>query len=139
MNDFKLDNHEKISPGFKVPEGYFDSLSEKINGQLSREKPKVIPLYQKRKAWIYAAAAILVMALSLPVYNSITANSNEPDEATLENYLANQSNISEDVLVDLLEKEDIEKLEIDYNLGDKAIEDALLHNANLEQYITTQL
>ncbi|HMI08032.1 MAG TPA: hypothetical protein VK528_10830 [Flavobacterium sp.] len=135
MKDFKLDNHEKISPGFKIPEGYFDSLSEKITGQLSKEKPKVIPLYQKRKTWIYAAAAVLVTALSLPVYNSITANSNEPDQATLENYLANQSNISEDVLVDLLEKEDIEKLEIDYNLGDKAIEDALLHNANLEQYI----
>lgn len=136
MNFFKLNDHEKISPGFQAPDGYFDSLSERINAQLSKaDTPKVIPLYSRRKTWMYAAAAVLVGALSIPVYQTISANSKPLDQTVLENYLVSQSNISQDVLVDLLDQEDIDKLEIGYNIEDKAVEDLLSRNANLEQYI----
>lgn len=136
MNYFKLDDHEKISPGFQAPDGYFDNLSERINARLSKaETPKVIPLYSRRKTWMYAAAAVLVGALSIPVYQTISANSKPLDQTVLENYLVSQSNISQDVLVDLLDQEDIDKLEIGYNIEDKAVEDLLSRNANLEQYI----
>jgi hypothetical protein len=38
--------------------------------------------------------------------------------------------------LELLEKEDIEKLNLDYQIPDKNVEDVLSTNENLEQYIT---
>ena len=136
MKEFKLENYGKIDSGFKVPENYFDGLSVKILERSVTEVPKVIPLYANKTTWMYAAAAVFVMSLSISFYNSFLANSIAPDHAAIENYLAEQPVISEDLLVDLLEKEDIESLDADLNFEDTAIEEALSHNNNLEQYLT---
>lgn len=133
MKDFKLDDHKKISPGFEIPDGYFDHLSEKINSRLKDAEPKTIPLYNRKK-WFYAAASVLVFGLGITAYNALMVRSNTADATAIENYLAGQT-ATEDILVELLEKDDIEQLNNDYALDDKAVEDILSHNTNLEQYL----
>ncbi len=134
MKEFKLDETKKIQPGFKVPEGYFDRLSEKINARIENE-PKVVPISRKKTIW-YAAAAVMVIGLGITFYNALMVRSNAATETVaLENYLAVQNN-TEEMLVELLEKEDLEKMGADFAPDEKVLEEALSHNANLEQYLT---
>mgnify|MGYP003527529110 FL=1 len=133
MKDFKLDSKPKINSGFKTPEHYFEDFSEKLMQQLPEEETKVISIFSKRKNWMYACAAILVLALSIPfVFQNQTQ---EIDATTLENYLAINSGITDVELIDLLHEEDINKIEINENIDDKTIEDILINNSNFEQYI----
>lgn len=135
MKDFKLDDHPKILSGFKYPEGYFDSLSASINQKISIEDNKVIPLNSRKKIWFYAVAAILIVGLGMTTFYVISIKPTVSNEIAIENYFASQPAITEDLLLELLEKEDIAEIEIDYNFDDKIVEDLLSTNANLEQYI----
>lgn len=135
MKDFKLDNEPKITSGFITPDGYFDTFTDKVLAKLPKQEPKVISIFSSRKTWYFAVAAVLILMLSIPIFNSYSMQPNEIDSATLENYIASQSNISEEQIVDLLEQEDLDKMKLDFNIDDAAIEDALNTNPNLEQYI----
>ena len=64
-----------------------------------------------------------------------SATKEEIDSATLENYIAYQSNISEEEIANLLEQDDLDKMKLDFNIDDATIEDALKSNSNLEQYL----
>lgn len=134
MKDFKLDNESKITSGFTTPDGYFDTFSERISAKLPVKETKVVSFVGTKKIWYYAVAAILILMLSIPLYTKY-ATTQEIDAATLENYIAYQSNISEDEIVDLLEQEDLDKMKLEFNVDDKAIEETLQTNPNLEQYI----
>ena len=135
MKDFKLDNENKITSGFTTPDSYFDTFSEKLLAQLPKQEPKVISIFSSRKTWYFAAAAILILVLSIPLYTEYSTQHEEIDSATLENYIACQSNISEDEIVNLLEQEDLDKMKLEFNVDDKEIEDVLNSNLNLEQYL----
>ena len=134
MKDFKLDDHPKIQPGFTVPEHYFDGFPDKIMQQLPKPQPKVIALFSKRKNWIAAAAAVLVLGLMLPVYNNYQKES-ELDSASLENYITEQSGISQYDLVNLLDSKDIDNMDLNIRIDDNTIEDVLTSNENLENYL----
>jgi hypothetical protein len=136
MNDFRLDNEPKIKSGFQIPENYFETFSEKVMLQLPEQEPKVISIFQRRRTWIMAVAAVLVIALSIPIYNNLSTGSTEVDVVTLENYITEQSTINQYDLISVLEADDIENIKIDSNLEDKTIEDILTSNSNLEQIIT---
>ena len=82
-----------------------------------------------------AVAAVLILTLMSPVYNRLSTKTTELDEATLENYITDESNINQDDLVGLLEAKDIENIKVSVNLEDKAIEDILSTNGNLEHII----
>lgn len=131
MKPFKLDQQPKINTGFKIPDGYFEDFEASVMQQL-QPQPKVIKLKSK-PYWWYAAAAVLAVSLSIPAVRVLTSTKNQPDESALENYFA-YTNIPEEQLVELLEKEDIEKIQIDYQLEDAAIEEAL-PAAAIENYI----
>lgn len=135
MKEFKLDNEPRITSGFTTPDGFFDTFSEKVLAQLPEEEPKIISLFSSRKTWYYAVAAILVLMLSIPLYTRYSTYQEKIDSATLENYIAYQSSISEDQIVDLLEQEDLDKMKIELNVDDAIIEDVLKSNTNLEEYI----
>ena len=137
MNDFKLESEPIIKAGFTIPENYFENFSEKILQQLPKEELKVILILKKPKIWLTAVAAVLVLALGIPLYLLFSINNTELDEATLENYITNQSNISQYDLIALLEKEDLENMKIDLNLEDETLEVLLSTNSNLEQDIIT--
>ena len=135
MKTFKLENEPKIKTGFTSPENYFEDFSAKMMQQLPRKEPNIISFFAKRKTWIYAAAAIVVLALTIPIYNYFYSNSTEMDDVTLENYIAYHSTVSDEDLVNLLDEKDIQKISIDLDIEDKAIENELSGNNNLEQYI----
>jgi hypothetical protein len=136
MKDFKLDNEPKITSGFTTPERYFDTFSNRLLAQLPNQEPKVISIFSSKKTWYYAVAAILIVMLAIPLYIKQSTNNEEIDAATLENYIAYHSTVSEDEIVDLLDKEDLEKMKVEFNLQDEDVEYFLSTSTNLEQYIT---
>ena len=135
MKNFKLGNEPKITSGFTTPDGYFDTFSEKVLAQLPKQETKVISIFSSKKVWYFAAAAILILMLSIPLFTKYSTQQEEIDTATLENYIAYQSNISEEEIVNLLEQDDLDKMNLDFNIDGATIEDALKSNSNLEQYL----
>ena len=135
MNEFKLDKEPKIKSGFKVPENYFDDFSAKVLQQLPENEPKVISIISRKKTWMYAVAAILIVAVSIPIYTALVTQQNALDKTTIENYLTSQDAISDDELANLLDEDDIKKMKLNFNIEDKAIEDLLSTHSSLEEYI----
>jgi hypothetical protein len=135
MKNFKLENEPKITPGFTIPEGYFDSFSEKVVTQLPKQESKVISIFKTKKIWYFAVAAILILMLSIPIYTNLSTQQDEIDSVTLENYMAYHATITEDEIVNLLEQEDLERMKLELNIDDVYIEDILKSNTNLEEYL----
>ena len=135
MNEFKLESEPKIKSGFEAPENYFVDFSAKVIQRLPENEPKVISIFSRNKTWIYAVAAILIVAVSIPIYTTIVTQRNDLDKTTIENYLTSQNAISDDELTNLLDEDDIQKMKLNFNIEDKAIEDLLSTNSNLEEYI----
>lgn len=136
MKDFKLDANEKITSGFKIPDNYFDDFSKKVMQRLPKEEPKVISFYARNKRWIYSVAAVLVLALSVPIVYQMQNNEAEMTSSEVENYLVNNTTLSDDDIVNLLEQEDIDKLKTETPIAQDALEDILSNNSEIEQYIT---
>lgn len=135
MKTFKLENEPKIESGFKTPENYFENFSAKVIQQLPENEPKVISIFQKRKIILMTVAAILVLAMMIPLYTIFSTNSKELDETTLENYLTYQSSMNQYDLITELEPEDINKIETVFPLEDETIEDILTTNSDMEHLI----
>ena len=135
MNDFKINSGSNIDSGFKIPEDYFENLSEKVLMKINHPEPKVISIFYRKKVWISSVAAVLVISFSITLYTKIEVKSNE-EKLTLENYISNQSEISQYDLVALLDTKDIEKIKIDLKLDDKKIEEILCNSSEIEIYLT---
>ncbi|MEM0575649.1 hypothetical protein [Flavobacterium polysaccharolyticum] len=135
MKEFKLDNEPNISTGFSVPENYFENFSAKLLQELPKEEPKVISLFQKRKKLLFAAAAVLIIALSLPIYNSFFKTTQELDNASIENYLTYQPNITQYDLISEMEANDLVSLNETSSADKAVIEEHLIKEGNLEQLI----
>ncbi len=135
MKNFTLDNKPKIKPGFTVPENYFATLSEKINDKLPKEAPKVITFYRRKKVWIYSFAAVVVVSLSVLLVQQFNTQPSL-DSEFLENYISQNTSVSQDDIIELLEQEDIEKLKVDYNIEEDLIEETLINSSDLEHYLT---
>ena len=137
MKSFKInDNEAKIPSGFSIPEGYFEAFESKVIAQLPANEPKkVIAFYQRRTTWYFAVAAVVILMLSIPIYQNFFKTSNAVDALVLEDYIATHTELSEEDLASILEKEDLDRIRLELNLGKEAIEDILLDSNNLEQYI----
>ncbi len=139
MKNLNLDNQPKITSGFKTPEDYFESFSEKMFLKLNFEKPKVISLtyrIKQNKKWLFAIASVVLITISILFYTIEQNNIEQKYTAEVENYLTNHPTFSDDELVDLLDNEDISKIKIDSKLQNDAIEQSLIENADIEQIIT---
>lgn len=134
MKEFKLDNEPKITSGFKVPEGYFERLENSVLQKITEKETPVYTLFTKRN-WFIAAAAVFVIALSIPIVNYMNASTSTIDQVQLETYLTEQSNLSEDDIVELLDEEKIQKIELELSVNTSELEEALLTNSNLEDYL----
>lgn len=141
MKRFDLEHNKEIKSGFKVPEDYFEQFEAKIMEQISTEKEtKVISLFQKRQAWISAVAAVILLAIGIPVYFNMEKENNL-DAATIEVYLSQQQGIGITELSKHLTDEDITALEKSLSLNQNdsdALEDYLSESENLEYYINEQ-
>lgn len=135
MESFKLDNEPKIKAGFIVPEHYFEDFSQKMLSQLPKEKVQIIPLFQTKRNLFLAIAAVFILALFIPIYNTFNINNTEIDNATLENHLTYQAEISSYELVSEIEDTDFNSIQIGSNLKDESVEDILTSNPDLEKLI----
>jgi hypothetical protein len=93
-----------------------------------------LALFSEKKNFFMLAAAILVIALMVPILYNKSANT-ELDSAALENYLSYQTNLSQYDLINSLEFEDINNINTTAVLEDKVIEDMLASNPDLEQLL----
>lgn len=134
MKEFKLDKEPKITSGYKVPDGYFENLEDAVITKITEKEIPVFSLFTKRK-WVIAIAAIFVIAISIPIVNQISTSTTKIDEFQLENYLTEQSCLSEDDIVELLDHEKIQQIKLELNVDSHELEETLLNSSNLEEYI----
>tara|TARA_R110000868_G_scaffold68390_3_gene202218 strand:- start:2663 stop:3079 length:417 start_codon:yes stop_codon:yes gene_type:complete len=136
MKEFKLENSTKIETGFKTPDHYFEKFSDELLLKLPHNEPKVIPFFKRRNTIFMLVAAVFVIALMIPIINTTQVNTiTELDETTLENYLSYQTNVNQYDLINVLDADDIDKIDAPVALEEKTIEDILVDNANLEHFI----
>ncbi|MBC7642945.1 MAG: hypothetical protein H7174_11500 [Flavobacterium sp.] len=135
MKDFNLNIETKINSGFNVPENYFDNFSDKIIGALPKKEVKVIPIFAKRKTWIKVVAALLILQLTIPVINHFYNQSIESENATFENYISSNTFVNENDIAELLTENDFKKLNNNLKIEDEIIENELLGNVNIEEYL----
>lgn len=136
MNDFKIETNPKIATGFKTPDNYFDDFSSRLLAKLPVEDAKVISFYGRNKNWFYSAAAILVIAFTIPIMNIFNENTDENFNTEVEYYISNHSTITDDDIVNLLDDDDIATLKQETSLDDATLENAILEDSNIENYIT---
>lgn len=126
MNDFKLDSRPNIKSGFKAPDSYFESLTDRVMLNLPVQEVKVVPLYRRRPIWVTSAAAALVLSFSLLLSKNETSATVMPDAAATEDYLVNNMNTYDiQQHLDAEDLTDVRKsvLSQPLNLSDKSIEE----------------
>ena len=134
MKNFDLDNNYKITSGFITPENYFEQFEAKIMHQISAQKSavkeaKVVSLFHRKQVWMSSIAALILLAIAIPVYfNSVNESSLHAD--TIEHYLAQQS-VGTTELTKHLTNDDI--LELETSLGVSSSE-----SEEIENYLKTE-
>lgn len=138
MKQFDLENNKEMKSGFKVPENYFEQFEAKMMEQISKEKEtKVVSLFHRKQVWISSIAAVLLLAIAIPVYFNM-AKENNLDAGTIEVYLSQQQGIGITELSKHLTDEDIAELENNLSINEAnsdAVEDYLSESENLDYYI----
>lgn len=138
MKTFKLDNEPKIDSGFKTPENYFENFSANLTQKLQEsttEETRIISIFRKRKKIIMAVAAILVLALMTPLVYQENTKNKYLDEATLENYLAEEPNLNQDELIRGIDLENSKIIAGTKELETQTLEDILVTNPNIENLV----
>lgn len=135
MNPIDLHKQPKIKSGFKVPESYFEELDSRISVQLAIEEPKVIQLNPNRKYWFSAIAAVVVLAVSIPLYQNWKVNSTTLDDESIEQYLSYHPTIYTEDIISHLDESDLISLQKQQALETETIEKYLLENKTIEQYL----
>ena len=138
MKEFKLDNHPKIKTGFKTPEGYFDTLYNRMDLPTNEiSEPKVISIFSLQKKILYAVAAILVVAISIPLVTNVlqTPKATSISTDSIEDYLSYSQTVSNQEITELLSDEDIQSLEKDLSMDTNEIETILTESEYLEDYL----
>jgi hypothetical protein len=139
MKTFKLDNEPKIDSGFKTPDNYFENFSanllQKLSEESAVEETKVISIFRKRKNVLMAIAAVLLLALMIPIAYQANTKNKEVDVATLENYLAEETNLNQDELISEIEPENTTIISNTKELESETLEDILVTNPNIENLV----
>lgn len=138
MKPFDLENKNEIKSGFKVPENYFEQFEAKMMAQIQPEKEtKVVSIFYRKQVWMSAIAAVILLAIAIPVYFNM-ANSNNLDATTIEMYLSQQQGIGITELSKHLTDEDIVALEQNLSISEtnsEEVEAYLSETENLDYYI----
>ena len=138
MKSFKLENEPKIKPGFKTPEGFHDSFSSNFLQNLQKkeitDRVKIVSIFRKRKTILMAIAAVLVLAIMIPMLYTTETKNNDLDSATLENYLAVESTMNQYELIGEIEPESDKNVNLT-KLEDETLEEILVTNPNIENLV----
>ena len=138
MKPFDLENKNEIKSGFKVPENYFEQFEAKMMAQIQPEsETKVVSIFYRKQVWMSAIAAVVLLAIAIPVYFNM-ANNNNLDATTIEMYLSQQQGIGITELSKHLTDEDIVALEQNLSISETnsdEVEEYLSETENLDYYI----
>jgi len=138
MKPFDLENKNEIKSGFKVPENYFEQFEAKMMAQIQPEsETKIVSIFYRKQVWMSAIAAIVLLAIAIPVYFNM-ANNNNLDATTIEMYLLQQQGIGITELSKHLTDEDIVALEQNLSISETnsdEVEAYLSETENLDYYI----
>lgn len=134
MNHFDINKQPKINTGFNIPDNYFENFSDNLILRINEKDTKVIAI-RRHNRWWSTAAAIVVVSLGIFSVYRISEERNEIDQNILENYIANDANISNEQLIDLLDETDIQEISVNSSISESDIEDFLAQNSNLEQHL----
>ncbi|SFB26948.1 hypothetical protein SAMN05660845_2308 [Flavobacterium swingsii] len=115
MKQFDLDNDPKIDSGFRIPENYFEQFETKIMSQISEKEVKVISIFETRKFWFSAVAAVFVIGLFTTMY----LNNIKTENISTEDYLACATTISTEDIIENLSDDDITAIEESLDLYDQ--------------------
>ncbi|WP_395046044.1 hypothetical protein [Flavobacterium sp.] len=115
MKQFDLDNDPKINSGFRIPENYFEQFEAKMMSQLPKKEVKVISIFETRKFWFSAVAAVFFIGLFTTMY----LNSAKTENISTEDYLACQTTISTEDIIENLSDDDITAIEESLDLYDQ--------------------
>lgn len=138
MKPFDLENKNEIKSGFKVPENYFEQFEAKMMAQIQPEsETKIVSIFYRKQVWMSAIAAVVLLAIAIPVYFNM-ANNNNLDVTTIEMYLSQQQGIGITELSKHLTDEDIVALEQNLSISETnsdEVEEYLSETENLDYYI----
>jgi len=124
MNDFKLNETQKITTGFTIPNDYFESFTQRLMQQLPKPEVKVVPLYKRKPIWLSAAAGFIVM-LTMGLLFTNTTQTTQPDDDAIEHYLVYTANVNSYDLMQNLDQQDIDKLAKSIVISDDALKEYL--------------
>ena len=121
MKKLDLHNEPKITPGFKIPEAYFDCFEDRLMQKLAipEKEEKVVRLWQRQTFWLTAVAAVFSITLGIWMYFNQTAVENN---TSVQEYLAYQNDITAEDIALHLTHEDILALETELNSFDYTTE-----------------
>ncbi|MFM2229917.1 MAG: hypothetical protein RL607_1175 [Bacteroidota bacterium] len=135
MKPFKLEEQSKIQSGFITPEDYFEKNANALMAQL-QTTPKTISLWDRYKRPIWSAAAVLVIGLSIGMYWKIQTNIEvEAHWVAIESYVAEHADLTDEAYLDYVNEIALDTL-LQNTTDTKVIEEVLLENGELDQYIT---
>lgn len=134
MSENIINTENKISSGFVIPDGYFDQFEYSLFEKLDKKESKIIIFYKKNKNIILQTAAVIVLSLGLYIFQ-FNSKDNE-SIAEIENHILYQSTLVDDDIVNLLDAENISKIDIENNIENQEIEDELIENSNIDIYLT---
>ncbi|HSD07247.1 hypothetical protein [Flavobacterium sp.] len=139
MTSFKLDNHPKIESGFKTPDNYFENFQAKVLDKLSNEpiakESKVISIFRKRKRVLLAVAAVLTLALMIPMLYQSHSENKDLDSKTIENYLTEEGHPNQDEIISEIDPESDILILDTKEIGTQTLEDMLASNPNIENLV----
>ncbi|MGQ7947068.1 hypothetical protein [Flavobacterium sp. WC2509] len=139
MTPFKLDNTPKIELGFKTPDNYFENFEATFIEKLSKEpiakETKVVSIFRKRKTVLLAIAAVLTLALMIPIAYQSYSKSKELDSATLENYLTEETHLNQDEIINEIDPESNIIILDTKEVETQTLEDMLASNPNIENLV----
>ncbi|MEZ4837609.1 hypothetical protein [Flavobacterium sp.] len=135
MNEKHTTKLPKIKSGFKVPDNYFEGLESRVLAQLEKNEPKVIALQSYRKYWVSAIVAVIILAVSIPLYQAWKINNTSLDNESIEQYLSYQPNVYIEDIISHLDDSDFISLQKEQSLEVESIEKYLLENETIEHYL----
>jgi hypothetical protein len=121
---------------FGVPEGYFESFSERLQQRIKEEESSKVPVRKIGTAtrWMAMAAALLAAALITTTIIRITSSNRDANGFYPEQALLEQMQVLEDdrYLYELMEEEELKELDEEEAFASQAIEYLAINDVEMD-------
>lgn len=136
MKNINLEN-KKITPGFQIPNGYFEDFEHRIlQKATSNQNTKTGNIWKNKRVWMTSIAAVFLVSIALPVYFSMQTTTHSVDAEVLETHISMHPVSSNYEMTNLLTDDDLADLENDLFLNNEDVESYLQQNyQNFDLYI----